>query len=138
MKEYRVKIPFTDSEGVHKQGDIISLSDERAAKLLGFGKVVQIIEKPKAVKIELSGSEEITKALEEASQIIETLREQLSAAREAGAQTALTLQRTLDESTKTYRELVDSLLESKYIGQFEEIVSTLKTDIVDITEEIDV
>ena len=137
MKQYRVKITFTDSEGEHEKGSRISLSDERASKLLGLGKVVQMVEKVIAVKVDASGLEEITSALEDAAGVIEALRDELEVVKEAGARTAYTLQATLDASTEAYRSLVVSLQSAKYIGKFEEIVSTLPTGLVENTEEID-
>ncbi|MHA1168305.1 MAG: hypothetical protein ACTSRU_10825 [Candidatus Hodarchaeales archaeon] len=125
MKQYRVKKSFTDSEGEYKQGETVSLSDDRASKLITLGKVAPKKELPKKSICAVPGVDVITTALEEAASVLEDKNAELAAVKKAGVETALTLQKTLDKSTSAHSELVDSLREARNLIEFQALVKSL-------------
>jgi hypothetical protein len=71
MKKYPVKIEFSDENGKHIKGSTIELVNTRAAKLKKFGKIGDEINENEAensseVVVDLQGSEEVQKLLNEA------------------------------------------------------------------------
>ncbi len=58
MKDYKVRVPVKDLDGIHQPGETVSLSDKDAAELIALGAVELI-----APAVELSRQDVIVEAI---------------------------------------------------------------------------